>query len=139
MIVIEEREEQVTGSFCGFTMSSMNTVLMQCKERQQFPRSGSLHLYRTTFSYYILNSLHVSNETKKVNGVAIFLYACIIYSHSECSFCIPILFIVAILDLFSSVFYLIRYTHPWRFLFLYQDSLTHIVIKPSLNLSFVEC
>lgn len=84
MIVTEEHEEQVTGSFCGFTMSStkmtplsparamssINTVLMQCKERQQFPRSGSLHLCRTTFSYYILNSLRVPNETKKVNGVA---------------------------------------------------------------------
>lgn len=86
MIVTEEHEEQVTGSFCGFTMSStkmtplsparamssINTVLMQCKERQQFPRSGSLHLCRTTFSYYILNSLRVPNETKKVNGVAFF-------------------------------------------------------------------
>lgn len=64
MIVTEEHEEQVTGSFCNFTMgwikktrlsparpmSSMNTVLMQCKERQQFPRNGSLHLSQTTFS-----------------------------------------------------------------------------------------
>lgn len=88
-------------------------------------------------SQYIQNSFCVSNETKKVNRMAILLCACIICSHSECCLCIPIPFIISVPDLFSSIFYLIRYTNPWGFFFLYQDSLTHTAIKLSPNLAFL--